>query len=163
MDHTACQKVSTWINSKSYFEKLRSAIERHRNDMITSHLAMVNAPNVLENFLEAIQQCPTYDSNDATNIKSQVSVVLSKLELLKQTHIDNRTTPTIQNQEFEQSVRHRFDIFTSTITTSDGNIIFDFSKQSISGEIYIQLLQLVRLSNLDKLMEKLFRQSGYLN
>ena len=160
MDHTSCQKVSTWINSKSYFEKLRLAIERHRNDTITSHLTKVNAPNVLENFLEAIQQCPTYD---ATNIKSQVSVVLSKLELLKQTHSDNRTTPTIQNQEFEQSVRHRFDIFTSTITTSDGNIFFDFSKQSISGEIYIQLLQLVRLSNLDKLMEKLFRQSGYLN
>lgn len=151
-------KRSTWKNDKSYFEKLRSVAKDRRSDKEKSYLIKTNdstSPenqlnDVLENLIESIQPCNTWNSVDIKNKKSKTDRLLSQFDFLKQMSINNT-----QQQHFYTD--------TFSFITSDGNILFDFSKQSIDSNIYIQLMQLVRLSNLDKIIEKIFHKSGTLN
>jgi hypothetical protein len=119
--------------------------------------------DALENLIESIQPSSTRNSDDMKNNKSPADILLSQFELLKQMYINNGINKTIQKEEFQQSAQQRVDIDTFPMITPDGNILFDFSKQSINYNIYIELMQLVRSSNLDKLIQKIFHKSGYLN
>jgi len=167
------RKISTWNNGQSYFEKLRSVTQDRRNNEIKSYLTTTSIStspgnqlddDALENLIGSIQPCNTWNSDDIKNHESQTDMLLSQLELLKQISINNRMNKSIQKKEFEEnSQQQRFDRYTIPIITSDGNILFDFSKQFIDYDIFIQLMQLVRLSNLDKIIEKIFPKSGYLN
>lgn len=139
---------------ESYFEKLRSVAEDRHNDQVKS---ATNDFTSLGNLIESIQPSNTCNSDDMKNNKSQADILLSQLELLKQIYIDNG------KEEFRQNAQQHFDTYTFPIITRDGNILFDFSKQTINYHIYIELMQLVRLSNLDKLIQKIFHKSGYLN
>jgi hypothetical protein len=152
------RKLSTENNGKSYFEKLRSVAQNRRNDELKSHLNQVD--NALENLIGSIQPSDTWNSDDTKGNKTQMDIVLSQLETLKQIYIDKIMKKSIQTEELERNVQHRY-IF--PIITPDGNVLFDFSKQSITDDIYLQLMQLVRLSNLDKLIQKIFHKSGYSN
>lgn len=169
--HRHYEKQLIWNNGKSYFEKLRSVAEDRRNDDVKFHMTKTNdstsignqLDDALENLIESIQPSNTWNSNDMKNNKSQADILLSQFELLKQMYIDNGINKTIQKEEFQQNSQQWFDTYTFSIITPDGNILFDFSKQSINYHIYIELMQLVRLSNLDKLIQKIFHKSGYLN
>ncbi|CAF3443201.1 unnamed protein product [Rotaria sp. Silwood1] len=152
-------RLSTWFNNEFYFEKLQSTPEYHQDNEVESHTTM-NMPNLLENFIGSIQPCTTWYSDDMKNMKSQVAIVLCKLELLKKIPINNEVIKSIENDRYEHNVYQPLDTYTFPIRTLHGNILFDFSKQSINYDIYIQLMQLVRLSNLDKFIEKIFHKSG---
>ncbi len=125
---------------KPYFEKLRSSVNKKSHLTISENLL----DNVFENLIGSNQSCGTWQSK---NIKSPVDIFLSQIELLK-----HDMTKSIKNEE---------SIF--TIMTIHGNILFDFSKQLINSKIYNELMQLIRLSNLDKFIKKVFHKSGYLN
>ncbi|CAF2915750.1 unnamed protein product [Rotaria sp. Silwood2] len=159
--HHHHEKPSTSVNDESYFEKLRSTAEYRRNREVESYVTTTNIPNLLENFIGSIQSCTTWYSDDMKNVKSPVAVVLCQLELLKQISINNEMIKSIENDIYEQSIHQQLNTCTFSMRTSHGNIHFDFSKQSINYDIYIQLMQLVRLSNLDKFIEKIFHKSGY--
>jgi hypothetical protein len=153
--------LSTGVNRKSYFEKLRYSVQRPRTSNMKSHLTTTNVSSLSENLLENMfenlirskQSCGTWNLDDIKTIKSPADRLLSQLELLKHIYIDN---------EMIKSVPNKASKFTSSIMTPDGNILFDFSKQSINHKIHMELMQLVRLSNLDKFIEKVFHKSGYL-
>jgi len=156
------------MNNKSYFEKLRSSAEHHRNDKAKSHLTPTNASTVrdnplddiLETLVESTQSCNKWDSDNKKNIKSQADIILSRLESFKQISIDHQLIKSKQKEEFEHITPSRLDTFTFPIMTPHGRVLFDFSKQLIHVDIYIQLIQLARLSNLDKLIQKIFHKSG---
>ncbi|CAF0905470.1 unnamed protein product [Rotaria sordida] len=158
--HHHHQKLSIWVNDESYFEKLRSTAEYRQNNKVESYVTTSNMSNLLENFIGSIQPCTTWYSDDMKNMKSQVAIVLCRLELLKQSSLNNGMTKSIENDRYEYSVHQQFDTCILPIRTSHGTVFFDFSKQSINYDVYIQLMQLVRLSNLDKLIEKIFHKSG---
>lgn len=144
------QKRSIRKNYKSYFEKLRSVNEdRRTNDPIS---VRDQSDDILENLIESIQSSNTWDLPDRKNNRSKTERLLSQLDFLKEMCI-NKSIPTETKQQ------HVYKTSFSVITT-DGSIIFDFSKQSINYNIYVQLMQLIRLSNLDKIIEKMFHQSG---
>jgi hypothetical protein len=156
------------MNNKSYFEKLRSSAEHHRNDKAKSHLTTTNTSTLHENPLDGMvetlakstQSCNKWDSDNNKNIKSQADIILSRLESFKQIYIDHQLINSKQNEEFDQTTSSRLDTFTFPIMTPHGRVLFDFSKQLIHVDIYIQLMQLARLSNLDKLIQKIFHKSG---
>jgi hypothetical protein len=149
------QKQSTWNYGKSYFEKLQSVAQNRLNDEIKSYLSTSpenHLDDALENLIESIQPRNTWNSNNIKDNQSRADILLSQFELLKQIYINNGMNKSIQKE--------KFDTYTFPIITPDGNVLFDFSKQSITYDIYIQLMQLVRLSNLDKFIQKIFHKSG---
>jgi hypothetical protein len=138
-------------NDKSYFEKLRSvAQDRYTSYMTTTNISTPTesqSDDTLEDLIRSIRPSPTCNFDDMKNNQSQV-------KLLRQIYFDN------QLKAYEQNIGQCYDNYTFTITIPNGNIFFDFSKQSINSTIYIQLMQLVRLSNLDKFIQKIFHKSG---
>ena len=135
--------LPTKIDRKPYFEKLRSSVNKKLPVTIYENVL----DNVFENLIGSNSSCGAWHSENTKNIKSPVDIFLSQVELLK-----HDMTKSIKNEE---------SIF--SIMTIHGNILFDFSKQLINSKIYIELMQLIRLSNLDKFIKKVFHKSGYLN
>ena len=70
------------------------------------------------------------NSNETNNRKSQRDIFLVQLKK----YIEISSTNSINN----------------SIRTANGRIVFDFSRQMIDEQIYLQLMQFVRLSNLDR-------------
>jgi hypothetical protein len=138
----------------NYFERLRCVTQ----DRHISHTTTANnstpieslLDDTLEDLIRSIRPSTNWDFDDTKNNQSQV-------KLLRQIYLDSKL---IKQKECEKNTRQCFDNYAFTITTPDGNIFFDFSKQSINYTIYIQLMQLVRLSNLDKFIQKIFHKSG---
>ena len=82
------------------------------------------------------------NSNETNNRKSQRDIFLVQLKK----YIEISSTNSINN----------------SIRTANGRIVFDFSRQMIDEQIYLQLMQFVRLSNLDRVIEQIFHKSGNL-
>jgi hypothetical protein len=146
IDHRRVLSIEN--NDKSYFEKLRS-VASYMTTTNTSTPNESQSDDTLEDLIRSIRPSPTCNFDDMKNNQSQV-------KLLRQIYFDN------QLKAYEQNTGQCYDNYTFTITIPDGNIIFDFSKQSINSTIYIQLMQLVRLSNLDKFIQKIFHKSGFI-
>jgi hypothetical protein len=139
--------LSIGNNNESYFEKLRSAAEgRYAPDNITANVYTPtdsHSDDTLEDLIRSIRPSVISNFDEMKNNPSQV-------KLLRQIYLDHKL-----------KAQHSFDNYTFTISTPDGNLFFDFTKQSINYTIYIQLMQLVRLSNLDKIIQKIFHKSGF--
>lgn len=98
--------------------------------------------NELDDALESLIESIHVDSNETNNRKSQRDVFLVQLKK----YIEISRTNSLNN----------------SIQTANGSIFFDFSRQMIDDEIYLQLMQFVRLSNLDRLIEQIFHRFGNL-
>ncbi|UJR38036.1 hypothetical protein I4U23_030718 [Adineta vaga] len=145
--------TSSLGGDQCYFEKLRSSSERghihqrklYRTPINISFDSANPLDNTMKQLMETSQPCNPWSSDNKTDDTVEIDLLLSHIHSLKQLHINNQ-------------LREKEDFYTSTFSmiTEDGNIVFDFSKQSINDEIYMRLLQFVRLSNLDRFIEKIF-------
>lgn len=76
--------------------------------------------------------------------------------LLKQLHAFR-----IRTVEAERQIV-RWDPCSSAFDTAHGRVIVDFTRQAVNEELYFRLLQLVPISGLDHVIEKIFHRSGQL-
>lgn len=129
-------------DNQTYFDKLRSVISYRRASQNTKeNLLIPTSDNVLENLVESIRSSPVSECNTT---------------MVRYISLGERVIRSIQRKNVVHFVKNTF-----SMSTIDGDILFDFSKQSMDYTMYLNLMQLVRSSNLDKLIEKIFHKSGY--
>ena len=135
--------------SGTYFDKLRSvALTRLVSHKMKENMTIstYNAPvNVLDDLMESIRFSPP---------------TASQMPLLKHIPFNYTMSRSLQRANSIRHARQYHVNHSFSINTPDGNIFFDFSNQPIDYKIYLLLMQLVRSSNLDQLITKMFHKSG---
>jgi hypothetical protein len=150
-------------NSGLYFEKLRSSAQRNRKNRKENQLRAANisiSPRnsisaMVESLVGSAQPCNVQDVIHQVQTMSQLDFVLSELRSFKEASIEH-----VERHVVERDVRTSLYPCAVPIVTAHGCVMFDFCQQSMNDEIYIRLLQLVRLSELDQLIQKIFHRTG---
>ena len=158
MNSITSKSVRVDNERRTYFDKLRSGIVNHLASYKTKanvRNPVSNSPdNALENLLESIRSSPVSECN--ATVKDQ-----SNLHLFRRISSDTNAIKIIHRKNVILRTREHHVNSIFSISTGDGDIVLDFSKPSIDYPIYLHLMQLVRSSNLDKLIEKIYHKSGY--
>ena len=142
MDHNH-EEPSTSIANDCYFEKLRWSFRR-RAHVLPSQSRLDKKDRLYPTSSNVSPHRP--------HARPRTEIVLSQLELLKQVYAVSRSE--------EKRPSSNTDGYVVSTTMAIGHVRFDFSNQPISSEILMQLMQLVRLSNLDKWIRKVYPPSG---
>lgn len=144
------------IETNSYFDKLLYvARERRQSNSTTGKTSLVSDDQLadgLESLIESIQTSKLWNSNDTKTDRSQETILLLELKKLKEIYAKNSVINSTSREQLEKC--------RISIDAVEEVVHFDFSEQSIGDDIHLRLMQLVRLSKLDKLMEKIFHKSG---